>query len=774
MGLDAVLLDEYESRPDGSSSWDELFGDGGCIMTEACEKFVYKTMHHIIVENHTVDGVGCFASGVLPLLFHWGDVAAANKNADIGIEGYCECVTDGSTSAAAIRMLGSGFWPVILHLLGRNEEAHELILKWGVDAARCDATLDELAEINPGLLARGSETEGQVHIDIMKALAKAAHVLVSGEKAVPGHPDIMAEVGTPEHLRKVSCLCGQSHMIVIGNGLVWFALAFERLGDAERALAFANESLVTEGPGGVTDLSTGANPCVWTHTLAHGVRGRVLAACGDAAGAAQALEAADAAACSRDYWFFEFLAAKDMLGVREDATAQQVVKQKLAKLAGSEKELYQLADRRFDGWLPIEDNRADRTRTVTVAAARGEPVAADPHAALRAELSALTLSAAKRRARVAGVDQAAIDDADDTEDPKQAVVELVLAVAASTAAAQLQRAAQGREELTPMKMSALRKRALAVGLSADDVDAVDDSDDPRAALVELIVAATGGGAEDDAEKSLQLREELSQLKMSALRKQARGTDVNEEAVDAVDDSDDPRAALVELIVAATGGGAGDDAEKSLQLREELSQLKMSALRKRARGTDVDEEAVDAVDDSDDPRAALVELIVVSRATSLPAVSPSVSPAPRPAPAPLADVAAKTVGRRPHHGTGARGVGAVPAVDTSTAPASGGRRECGQHAMISYQWACQSLVVKAKEAIQNKGCPCWIDIEGGMDSDLYDSMAVGVANAACVVCFIDSRYQVSGETVVLLEAPFPHHLPSLVVSLPFLVPKDPNR
>ena len=45
----------------------------------------------------------------------------------------------------------------------------------------------------------------------------------------------------------------------------------------------------------------------------------------------------------------------------------------------------------------------------------------------------------------------------------------------------------------------------------------------------------------------------------------------------------------------------------------------------------------------------------------------------------------------------------------------------------------------------------MDIDGGMDGDLYDSMAVGVANAAVVVAFIDSRYQVS-ENVSQKNAP----------------------
>ena len=37
---------------------------------------------------------------------------------------------------------------------------------------------------------------------------------------------------------------------------------------------------------------------------------------------------------------------------------------------------------------------------------------------------------------------------------------------------------------------------------------------------------------------------------------------------------------------------------------------------------------------------------------------------------------------------------------------------------------------------------WLqDIDGGMQSNIYDSMAQGVSKAAVVIAFIDQRYQV---------------------------------
>jgi hypothetical protein len=48
-------------------------------------------------------------------------------------------------------------------------------------------------------------------------------------------------------------------------------------------------------------------------------------------------------------------------------------------------------------------------------------------------------------------------------------------------------AAAARGELQGMRQSALRRRAKAAGATEDDLDAADDEDDTKAALVELVL-----------------------------------------------------------------------------------------------------------------------------------------------------------------------------------------------------------------------------------------------------------------------------------------------
>ena len=43
---------------------------------------------------------------------------------------------------------------------------------------------------------------------------------------------------------------------------------------------------------------------------------------------------------------------------------------------------------------------------------------------------------------------------------------------------------------------------------------------------------------------------------------------------------------------------------------------------------------------------------------------------------------------------------------------------GKHAMLSYQWDIQDKVVRARKRLEELGVPCWQDIDGGMQADIY--------------------------------------------------------
>lgn len=44
---------------------------------------------------------------------------------------------------------------------------------------------------------------------------------------------------------------------------------------------------------------------------------------------------------------------------------------------------------------------------------------------------------------------------------------------------------------------------------------------------------------------------------------------------------------------------------------------------------------------------------------------------------------------------------------------------GKHVMFSYQWDIQELVLKIYEYLTSNGIPVWMDIQGGMKTNLYE-------------------------------------------------------
>lgn len=50
------------------------------------------------------------------------------------------------------------------------------------------------------------------------------------------------------------------------------------------------------------------------------------------------------------------------------------------------------------------------------------------------------------------------------------------------------------------------------------------------------------------------------------------------------------------------------------------------------------------------------------------------------------------------------------------------------------------MLNVREHFAKLGIPTWMDVDGGMQIDVYDSMAQGVSNAAVVICFMTQRYR----------------------------------
>ena len=134
-------------------------------------------------------------------------------------------------------------------------------------------------------------------------------------------------------------------------------------------------------------------------------------------------------------------------------------------------------------------------RTGTKVAGVAAAAAADLELLLRQELQGLRLTALQKRAASEGVEQEVIEDATDSDQPKDNLIALVIQhVVASNAerdqAAEEETAAALealRQDLEGMRLTALQRRAASEGVEETQIDNAMDGEDPKAGIVALIL-----------------------------------------------------------------------------------------------------------------------------------------------------------------------------------------------------------------------------------------------------------------------------------------------
>eukprot|EP01045_Picozoa_sp_COSAG04_P033898 COSAG04_NODE_7200_length_1169_cov_1.218692_1_plen_206_part_10 len=171
-----------------------------------------------------------------------------------------------------------------------------------------------------------------------------------------------------------------------------------------------------------------------------------------------------------------------------------------------------------------------------------------------ADLEGLTLRQLKARARELGVSDDAIEELDDAPDAKAAAVDLVK----KATPAPVPTEEELRAELEGLTLRQLKARAREAGASEDDVDALDDAPDAKAAALDLVVkhVETAQPLPTGAE----LRAELEGLTLRQLKARAREGGATEDDIDGLEDAADPKAAAIELVVTHTQVRADPEVE----------------------------------------------------------------------------------------------------------------------------------------------------------------------------------------------------------------------
>ena len=88
-----------------------------------------------------------------------------------------------------------------------------------------------------------------------------------------------------------------------------------------------------------------------------------------------------------------------------------------------------------------------------------------------------------------------------------------------------------RVELAQLKPSVLKKRAKAVGAAAEEIEGAEDAEDPKTALIAIIIACEGGRMA-----------ELASMRPSALKKRAKAVGATDAEIEEAEDADETTAA----------------------------------------------------------------------------------------------------------------------------------------------------------------------------------------------------------------------------------------
>jgi hypothetical protein len=271
-----------------------------------------------------------------------------------------------------------------------------------------------------------------------------------------------------------------------------------------------------------------------------------------------------------------------------------------------------------------------------------------------------------------------------------------------------------REELAPLGLMAVFKRAIQDGVVPGAAEGAMDGEHPKADLIALIVGHLATDADgcfnrsprDDAAVSdagsiamAQVTEELARLKLGALQQRALDSGIDPAAITVALDNHDPKATLLAVVVEATLAGAS---AASAALEAELWQLRLGQLQQRARdGGMAAAELVEALDD-EDPKQRLIHLLLQHAQRSSSGVDGAESIAAKSA----ESTPHKAPGRRAHH---AGAASREPPQNTTGRIRFPGDKWC----MLSYNWELQDNVKKLRENLQKAGVPTWMDV-----SNLY--------------------------------------------------------
>jgi hypothetical protein len=475
---------------DAEFSWDAAYGADGAICIAAMDAYDYDTIHPWLNRTLSGDWLTVFAGPCLPLVIHWGDMARVDEMLDrlfLSMQLMSQ-ESDSETEKANLLCIAP-FWSVMIWSCrlstARSDAVANFMRSNGLSWAEIDNTMKECAEDFSPLRPLGDRSQEQ-YIHSGEAFwypTKCGLILMASDLRV-SEAEILRALPSPQEIvAGVVMQCpGGGHMHAVThtshtlmNSFLSCAYVCEKYVWHEKALSYSLAGLVP-------DLDQGGTTLALTRVLLLSVQARSLAALGrlDEAGPVF-LQAADEAHRS-GFHLYEAFALRDLKvsvldGMGHGNHGAQLLGAALRLLTGPAEMLTTLLDG-VDAAEMMASTEPDLSYEI---AFRAEDAA---HAALRQELVGMKLSALRKRAQAEDVEVEAMEKASDGDNEKRDLVQLILERHTSSGGVH---EAAWRAELVGLKLSALRRRAIADGIDSELLDDAADGDDERASLIEAIV-----------------------------------------------------------------------------------------------------------------------------------------------------------------------------------------------------------------------------------------------------------------------------------------------
>eukprot|EP01049_Picozoa_sp_SAG25_P003137 SAG25_NODE_176_length_12787_cov_14.980060_2_plen_1127_part_00 len=475
-------------------AWDTVYGSNGAHAIAATDAYDYDTTHEFLNKQLSGDWLVTFAGPCAPLAMHWGDMHQVDKMMDHSLLSMQRMMQESDTASETVNLIvGLSVSALLVWSCRMSARRRETLanmmssykMSWSAVEVTCTAIC---ASLDPMRNVGDRDVDGHLHAgEVWVELMKCCVLLMASElpaseaeilRSLPSVESIITDMVTrPIPSGHLHAVCHTTHVLL--NAFLSCAYVCEKLGRHDKALTYAVAGLVP-------DFEKGGTTLVVSRVLLLSVQARALAALDRPSEAGPVFLQAVDEAHRFGFHLYEALALRDLKvcvldGMGHGEHGSRLLGAALRLLTGPPDRLSAILD-----GVDAAEMMALAAPDPSYELGFGSEDAGQK--AVRHELASMKMSVLRRRAQAEGVEDAAMEEASDGSNERRDLVQLIMERQVSVVGTQY---AELRAELAGLKMSALRRRAVADGVASERVDEAADGDDERGSLIQAIVDRCG-------------------------------------------------------------------------------------------------------------------------------------------------------------------------------------------------------------------------------------------------------------------------------------------